>query len=398
MMKNDVMNDVMNGVMNFLYKGVDDGFTKCRIFCVSTDKKMSFALHTADLSNFLNKTAKSYDGDVVNVVDWQKRGVFSSIDRLKDLFTIKQIINESKVGPRVQGTLKDSSMSSAIGLIHRVFKNAGPEFCQLSEEEFENVRNMLSTESLRLKKKANEAREAGEKPVDKNGDIQWIDDWKAEIDKMKEYFEKNLEPIYDKPMPSKHEVQLLQDGVIGIFVCFFYNVRGNFGTLKNYNHKDVDWKKDNIFIFDRSGNASIFWNDRKFDRISASKKRKRDDDINLSHQFHQHMVTSKFDKIEDIDPEYVAKVLVRFIKRFRSDSEYIFLDSKGKPFSIDTFRDHIQDVFSKSSKKRYGVLLARQVQITHIRKSNLSRAASLYVAEQCHHNESENLKYCRDKD
>ncbi|TPX56698.1 hypothetical protein SpCBS45565_g08365 [Spizellomyces sp. 'palustris'] len=363
----------------------------------------TFPLHTADLAGFLNEKSGSYAKDLAKAQDYQRRGAFSSLEKIKDVSFQRSLVKDCTATKTKNGEPTQNTYSTDLGLIARIIRNAGHDFCGLDKTEHEELMKPLYNAARDAKKVYKDLGDAGECPMDGT-----IEDWDAEYIRMRAYNEEQNR-IYDLPCPNKYQIYTLQDAKIGLFSSHFYNIRANYGTLKNFKHPGVNWKKDNIFVYDNDGNASILWNDRKKDRISAAKTSAKklndteDNDRYLNEPFVQSMTTPHFPEIaESVDPVYVAKELIRFIERFRKESEYIFLNSKGEPFhAIDTFRDHIQCAWSKATNdkdKNYGVRLLRRVQITHIRKRHLKCAASTFMLKQHHHNEAENLAYCKDAD
>ncbi|KNC97207.1 uncharacterized protein SPPG_07594 [Spizellomyces punctatus DAOM BR117] len=360
----------------------------------------TFPLHTANLAGFLNENSRSYATDLAKAQDYQRRGAFSSLGKIQDISFQKSLVKDRTATKTKNGEPTHNTYSTDLGLIACIIRNAGHDFCGLEKSKHDELTKPLYNAARDAKKAYKDLGDTGERPMDGT-----IEDWDAECAMMRAYNEEQNK-IYDKPYPNKYEIYALQDAKIGLFTSHFYNVHANYGTLKNFKHPGVNWKKDNIFVYDNAGNACILWNDRKQDRISAAKTSAKklndteDNDRYLNEPFLQSMTTPHFPEIaESVDPSYVAKELVRFVTRFRMESEYIFLNSKEEPFVIDTFRNCIQNAWSKATNnkdKNYGVRLLRSVQITHIRKRHLKRAASTFMSKQHHHNEAENLAYCKD--
>ncbi|KAJ3009197.1 hypothetical protein HKX48_008098 [Thoreauomyces humboldtii] len=349
-------------------------------------------LKRTDLAFYLNKTSQTYKRDCGALEKYHDLGIFS-LETLANIDQIKTILNKGKASKRTPNGISDSTMADCLGKISRVLMNAKFEKCGMTAADHEAITKALNIEARRLKGLYERKRKAGEGQV--------IDDFASVRDRMQTYFA-TLNRVYDMSDPTPYDIEQLQIGIIGMFTTHFYNVRANFMTLKIFDRADVDWKNDNVFIFDKRepGNASILWNSTKVARIETSKRnaikaRGGIEKKPKENAFLQHLCDPPFEEITDVNPREIAEILIRFITRFRLTGNMIFLDRKGKTYLEDNFRSKIEAAHELAGKK-YGIAMIRPSYITHLRKNNLSRAASKFLADQCHHSEEENLDYCRD--
>ncbi|KAI9103359.1 hypothetical protein DFS34DRAFT_590892 [Phlyctochytrium arcticum] len=332
------------------------------------------------LTQFLNKEAKSFKSDSKRVSQYEEKGIFNK-DIFFDIDVVKTNIQEVH-----GGKLGQKSVADYVGLVRRILNKAGFQHWNIPEAEFDTLIKRYDVSIHELRNSTPRY----------NGVPQPTDtiNYEEVVKKMLEKYE-SVEYVYDKHEPSLEQIDELQNVIIGLVPVLFFNVRANYMTWKNFSHKNVSHLKDNVLIADNCGNVSILWNERKQDRINAT-KRKRDesaeDDLALvdTKSFIQAMGKVPYDSIKVVNPVKMARILSKFFWRFRKESEYIFVDKEGLPFNENTFRKKIVEATG------YGIAELRRAQVTYIRKEHLNNEMRGYLAVQCHHSKSENDLYNRD--
>ncbi|KAI9097339.1 hypothetical protein DFS34DRAFT_685967 [Phlyctochytrium arcticum] len=331
------------------------------------------------LIQFLNNQAKSFKADNKKVLEYEKRGIFN-----KDVFFDIDVV-KSRIQEVHGGNLAKKSLADYLGLVRRILNKAGYQHWDLPEEELKNLVKRYDVSIHELRNSTPRY----------NGLPQPTDtiNYEEVVKKMLEKYE-SVEYIYDKHEPSLEQIDELQNVIIGLVPVLFFNVRANYMTWKNFYHENVSRSADNILIADNCGNVTLLWNERKQDRINATKRKRDesvvDDEVVDTKSFIQAMSKLPYDSIKGVNPVKMARILSKFFWRFRKDSEYIFVDKEGLPFNKNTFRKRIIEATG------HGIAELRRAQITYIRKEHLSNDARQWLALQCHHSKSENDLYNRD--
>lgn len=288
-------------------------------------------------------------------------GLFQDLDKLHKVSDVKAAF----------GKLQYNAMYQAFGHVSTFFKNASAAELGLKPDEKDHLTNEYLRMSRELKKPYEERRERGEKSEKQKK--MWIDDWVAFRDKAMEEYLKVQEQVDDDLSPTDDMVFGLSHAIMYIMYTHFYNVRGLWRTVKLFHHDNVKISKDNVLVYDDMDNMYVIWNKRKNDRHGS-----------------QPM-------IHDINSD-LKPILLDYIMRFRSDSEYLFPAKTGQIMKQQTFCDSIQRLSQKYFGKNYGIQMLRTVQITYEfnRMPSSKTAADLeFIGRNYHHSSAEHMLYVK---
>ncbi|KAI9099361.1 hypothetical protein DFS34DRAFT_593025 [Phlyctochytrium arcticum] len=371
-------------------------------------------LKTANLSViFKNKN------ELKTIQDFQTRGMFDTWECLLDLSRVNSIIEQALLGKTKKGNKpSDSTLKDYLRLVGRAIRvGREKELYEMDEDEQKSYSLPIYAMAREIEKRIQE----GRNDVDPNVEAlskTWIND----CEKIKANYEEVALEVYNCTVANSKQIFYLQECVIGILACLFYNVRLNLATLKNFKYPNINWAKDNILIYDDFDNCSILWNTRKVDRSAITKNTnasgssdmdtidstasQADDD--LRHPFLQHLATPPYEELKNtfLDPQYAGEVLTRFVKRFRAVKEYVFYDVNGKAYgekdeknAFDGYGGRVEASLKnvlKGDAKLYRPLNLRRTHATMIRKDRLSQNAIKFFSRNMHHDKKESGAYCKD--